>query len=172
MPGVSHENTDLVPVVRQFDEFYAVEYRKVLAVAYALSGNWSSAEDVTQEAFLRAHSQWSRVGAFDYPEAWVRKVASNLAVSLWRRRTAEARALLRLGSQPSEHDLSIDAEEFWAAVRRLPRRQSQVVALHYLDELTVDEIAVLLDMAPSTVRVQLHNARKRLAVQLQPSEAR
>jgi len=65
--------------------------------AYALTGSWEAAEDATQEAFLRAHRDWERVGRYDQPGAWVRRVAANLAVSALRRRLAEAKALLRLG---------------------------------------------------------------------------
>ena len=57
-------------------------------------------------------------------------------------------------------------DEFWAAVHDLPRRQAQCITLRYLDDRSVDEITVVLGIAPATVRVHLHSARSALAVRL------
>jgi RNA polymerase sigma-70 factor (ECF subfamily) len=51
------------------------------------------AEDIAQEAFLRAYQNWERVGSCEHQAAWVRRVATNLATSGLRRRLLEARAL-------------------------------------------------------------------------------
>ena len=60
--------------------------------------------------------------------------------------------------------------EFWDAVRSLPRRQSQVVALHYVEDLSVSDIADVLEMAPGTVKKHLHDGRKSLARRLRAEE--
>lgn len=57
----------------------------MVELAYALSGNRAGA-DIAQEAFLRAHRDWHRVGRYQYPGAWVRRAAVNLAASAVRRR--------------------------------------------------------------------------------------
>src|SRR5512132_3849516 len=80
----------------RFEEVYLREFTGVFALAYALSGSRWAAEDIAQDAFVVAHRQWDRVGGYDDPGAWVRRVAANLAVSAVRRRLAEARALVRL----------------------------------------------------------------------------
>jgi RNA polymerase sigma-70 factor (ECF subfamily) len=67
----------------------------VVELAYALSGNRAGAEDIAQEALLRAHRDWHRVGSYQHPGAWVRRVAANLATSALGRRLIEARALAR-----------------------------------------------------------------------------
>jgi YVTN family beta-propeller protein len=82
-----------------FEHFYLREYRGVVELAYALSGNRAGAEDIAQEAFLRAHRDWQRVGRYQYPGAWVRRVAANLATSAMRRRLIEARALARFWAE-------------------------------------------------------------------------
>ena len=61
--------------------------------------------------------------------------------------------------------------EFWDAVRSLPRRQAQVVALHYLEDLSVADVAEVLEMAPGTVKKHLHDGRRTLARRLQVEEA-
>ena len=125
-----------------FEEFYEREFLAVVGLAYALSGNRSGAEDLAQEAFLVAHRDWDRVGTYDRSDVWVRRVVSNLAVSVFRRRAVEAKTLARmaLGYTPALPELSADDPEFWRTVRSLPRRQAQVIALHYLEDLPVIEV--------------------------------
>jgi RNA polymerase sigma-70 factor, ECF subfamily len=98
----------------------------------------------------------------------VRRVAANLAVSRWRRLRSETRALARLAArQPTEvADLPAPDAAFWAAVRALPRRQAQAIALHYLEDRPVAEIATVLGVAEGTVKSALHTGRRTLAARL------
>jgi len=155
-----------------FEEFYGREFRAVVGLAYALSGSRSSAEDLAQEAFLVAHRDWGRVGTYDQPEVWVRRVVANLSVSAFRRRVVEAKTLARmaLGYTPALPELSADDAEFWGAVRSLPRRQAQVIALHYLEDRPVSEIAEILGTAEGTVKKHLYDARRALASRLELEE--
>ncbi len=155
-----------------FEDFYTSEFEAVLGLAYALSGNRWMAEDLAQEAFLEAHRSWNRVATFEHPGAWVRRVVANRSVSAFRRRMTEAKALgkIALRQTPIVPELSADNAEFWRAVRALPRRQAQVVALRYVEDLPVDEIAEILDVAPGTVRKHLHDARPALARRLRVAE--
>jgi RNA polymerase sigma-70 factor (ECF subfamily) len=155
-----------------FEDFYQKEYPAVVALAYALSGSRWVAEDLAQEAFLVVHRNWERVAGYEEPGAWVRRVVANLSVSAFRRRVAEAKALARSVSSkpPIVPDLSLDDLEFWRAVRSLPRRQAQVVALYYLEDRAVAEVAEILDMAPGTVKKHLHDGRRALARRLRVEE--
>jgi RNA polymerase sigma-70 factor (sigma-E family) len=151
-----------------FDEFYVREFWAVVGLAYALSGSRSGAEDLAQEAFLAAHRSWDRVGGFADPGAWVRRVVANRSVSAFRRRLTEAKALARvaMGSVTVLPELPDDATEVWSTVRALPRRQRQVIALHYVDDMSVVEIARVLGMAEGTVKRYLHEGRAALARRL------
>jgi len=153
-----------------FERFYEREFRSVVGLAYALSGSRVASEDLAQEAFIAAHRNWEKVGSYDKPEAWVRRVVSNLSVSRFRRRATEVKALTRLagfGNQTTSlPELPDEADEFWSNVRKLPKRQAQVIALHYLEDRPVSEIAEILDCSPSTVKVHLHKGRHRLAERL------
>jgi RNA polymerase sigma-70 factor, ECF subfamily len=79
----------------------------------------------------------------------------------------ETRSMLRLaGQRPLPDPLPEDADDFWRAVRRLPTRQSQAIALHYLEDRSVKDIAVVLECAEATVKVHLHRGRQALAAAL------
>lgn len=154
-------------VKEDFSTFYARELRPVVGLAYVMSGSRSGAEDIAQDAFVQAYRRWDSVGTYSNPGAWVRTVVSNRSVSLFRRKTAEAKALLRIGgSVHAVPELSPDAMATWAAVRRLPKRQAQVIALRYYDGSSVAEIGQMLGCSENTIRTHLRRAKETLSKQL------
>lgn len=151
-----------------FDVFYLRAYGQVLAVSLAITGDRRSAEDLTQEAFLAALGRWGRVSSLDDPLAWVRRVVANRSVSLVRRRISETRALARLrGRRHLDVELPRPSRDFWEAVRSLPRRQRDAIALFYVADLSVAEVAETLGCAEGTVKAHLYSARRSLAARLQ-----
>jgi RNA polymerase sigma-70 factor (ECF subfamily) len=160
---------DDLPVVRAlplFDSFYASEFEAVAGLAYALSGSRLAAEDLAQDAFLAAYRRWDVIGRYDNPGGWVRRAVAKRSVSAVRRRVTEAKALPKLAASPDLlPELSPEAADVWRAVRRLPKRQAQVVALFYLEDLSLDDVADTLDVAVETVRTHLSRARKKLAIE-------
>jgi RNA polymerase sigma-70 factor (sigma-E family) len=155
-----------------FDDFYRSEFRHVLGLAFVLTGNQSVAEETAQDAFTAAFRRWHSIVAYDSPGAWVRRVACNRAASVVRRRVREAKALMRLvGRTQSYLELDEGDEAFWHAVRRLPARQAQVVALRYLEDYSVRDIAEILDCSEGTVKTHLSRARHAIAHQLQLEDA-
>ncbi len=162
------EESELVPLEPQsFDDFFRSEYRRVVGLAMVLCGRLGIAEELAQDAFVSAFRRWDRVRVYEDPGAWVRRVVVNLATSSLRRRAREARALARVARGRSAEAPEIDmGDEFWQAVRALPRRQAQCVALRYLEDRSVEEIASVLGIAAPTVRVHLHAARTTLAARI------
>lgn len=156
-----------------FEALFVVEYPKMVALAAAVSGSRSHAEDIAQEAMTRLNRHWSLVQGYDKPGAWLRRVTVNLALSQKRRLVSEARAALRLGARRREPQLApapVEDELLWTAVAALPRQQRAVLSLHFLEDLPLEEIADILDISPSTARVHLHRARQTLREQLSPTE--
>ena len=151
-----------------FDVFYARERRQIVGLAYVLSGSRAGAEDLAQEAFLAALRNWNKIGVYDDPGAWVRRVVANRSVSALRRSAAEARALIRLGSPGSSvPELSADSVDAWDAVRRLPKRQAQAVALHYFDGQQVADISRILECSENTVKTHLKRAMATLRQEME-----
>jgi RNA polymerase sigma-70 factor, ECF subfamily len=139
---------------------------------WSASSGWSpadlaEAEDLVQEALARASARWSRLRAYDLPEAWVRRVALNLAADRTRRLRRRLAALARVGPPPAVvPPASEDALAVAAALRTLPLPHRQVLVLHYLADLSVDQVARELGVRPSTVRGRLARARRVLAAHL------
>lgn len=157
------------PFRETFEAFYLREFAAMVAIAFAVSGSRLVAEDIAQEAMIRAHRNWERVSTYDKPGAWVRRVTVNLASSALRRRASEVKARLRLGSgDPVPEPEPADAH-IWAAVRKLPGQQRAAVALFYLEERTVHEIASILGCTEATAKVHLHRGRAALATALTPN---
>jgi RNA polymerase sigma-70 factor (ECF subfamily) len=150
-----------------FDAFYQEEYSGLVQLALVLSGSRHGAEDIAQEALIAAWKRWREL---EQPLAWTRRVVANLAVSTIRRRIAEGRAMMRLAIGRGEPiaELPEPDTEFWAAVRALPTRQRQTLALYYLADCPVGEIAATLGCAEGTVRATLHKGRLALAARLCP----
>lgn len=139
--------------IATFEELYRREFRSLVSLAYGLSGSRRAAEELVQEAFLAAHRRWSKISVYDDPAAWLRRVVVNRSVSGVRRRIAEARAMTRLRARPSRPAVLPEQDEaVWRAVRALPRRQAQVVALHYVEDRPLADIAGLLGCSEGTVK--------------------
>lgn len=158
------EGAQEVAALESFDAFYRREYRLVLGLAAVLTGDLGDAEDVVQDAFLSTMGDWDRVGRMDNPGAWVRRIVANRSVSRFRRGLAEVRALTRLGA-PRTTDEGLGAEivlDTWREVRRLPRRQAQVIALTYLMDLSRGEVAETLGCSEETIKTHLERARRQL----------
>lgn len=150
-----------------FDEFYRSQFDTVLRVVVGITPNRSVASEVTQDAFLAAHRHWSKVSGYDRPELWVRRVAINRALSFRRRAANETLALARnvLRRQPGVEETAVDGE-VWAQVRRLPRRQASLIALVYIDDLSIPEAAEVLGISVPTAKTHLQRARRTLADRL------
>jgi RNA polymerase sigma-70 factor, ECF subfamily len=148
-----------------FDAFYAASYRRIVGQVFALLGDLHEAEDVTQDAFAKASFHWSRIAAYDQPEAWVRRVAFNQAYNRTRRTRRWLAAMARHGPPADVPAASADRLDLHRALRRLSPRHREVLVLHYVAELSVEEVAGQLRLPVGTVKSRLNRARHALAEQ-------
>lgn len=157
--------------LEDFTWFFTAEYPQVVRLLRLVLRDAGAAEDLAQEAFVRLHRRWAKISTYDSPEAWVRRVALNLAFS-WRRREARRPVLERttVVGQGSDAEASLDQLDLRRAVRALPQRQRALIALYHLEDRPIAEVADLLCMSPGAVKVGLHRARARLADQLSRQE--
>ncbi|MEV4449165.1 sigma-70 family RNA polymerase sigma factor [Streptomyces mirabilis] len=146
-----------------FEEFYQSAYARLVGQLFSVTGSLEQAEDVVQEAFIRALDRWPRIQAYDMPELWVRRVAINLAVSEIRRLRRRAAALLRLGAQRPQPQLTPQTMGVAEMLRRVPVNQRPVLLLHDVLDLPIEEVAEQLGLPVSTVRGMLARVRAKLA---------
>lgn len=154
-----------------FDDFYASGYRRCAALAYVLTGSAVDGDDLVQEAFCVAYRRWPEISAYQDPLAWVRKVIVNKAMSRGRRVGRELRAIARLGSRAQVPAPAIEPAErgLWRLVGELPKQQAAAIALHYVDDLSVDSIAAVLGCSAGAVKTHLSRGRQALASRLATS---
>jgi RNA polymerase sigma factor (sigma-70 family) len=147
--------------VDEFDDFARGARARLVGLAYSLTGDRGAAEDLAQEALLATHGAWSEVRA---PLAYARRAVVHLAATRVRSVGRERRAFVRwFGRGDTFTELAPVDAEFWRAVAALPRRQREVIALHYVEDLAIADIAFALEIAPGSVKSALHDARRALA---------
>jgi RNA polymerase sigma-70 factor, ECF subfamily len=156
-----------------FDDFYRSTSRRLLRYAFAMTGDRAEAQDVVQEAYIRAWRRWSRVGRFEHTESWVRLVVTRLCTDRWRRlRVRRGAAAAHALAAPPTAPPGEDTVLLVAALRRLPAKQRRALCLFYLLDLTVAEIATEAGVPVNTVKSWLSRGRSALAEQLGSPAAR
>ena len=153
---------------RELSELFYDEYRGLWSLAYAILGDPHAAEEIAMEAFVKAYSSWGRLRRMDWPGGYLRKIVVNLSRSKLRRRIVELRvnALSHRGPEaadPSWDDARSDARiDVLSSLRDLPPRQSACIVLRYMEDMTLAEIAAVLDCSVGTVKSHLFRARRTL----------
>jgi RNA polymerase sigma-70 factor (sigma-E family) len=145
-----------------FEEAFDALLRRALSAARRVLGDGPAAEDVAAEALARAYSHWPRVSGLAHREAWVARVAVNLAIDQVRRR----RSFVDLVVDARDDEAAVDRLLVLAAVGRLPRRQREVVVLSYLSDASERDVAEQLGISAGTVKSHLHRALNALRANL------
>ncbi|MFD6432055.1 SigE family RNA polymerase sigma factor [Streptomyces venezuelae] len=153
--------------VEEFEEFYAQAVVRLTGQLYVMLGDLHEAQDVVQEAFIRGWRRRRQLEREGQPEAWIRTVAWRLAVSRWRLRRRSADAWKRSGAPPHSEGPGPEQVALVEALRALPVQQRRVMTLHYLCDLSVEQISGETGLSSSTIKTHLSRGRSALAHQLQ-----
>lgn len=144
---------DRPPEEAELAAFCSGEHAALVGLLALYTGDRGVAEELAQEAFIRACEHWPRVRHMDNRRAWLTRVAINLANSWFRRRFAERRANTRHGGGPGVHlDETADVLAVRQAVAGLPRRQRTALVLRYYADLPAAQVAAQMGCAEPTVR--------------------
>ncbi|MEV0154406.1 SigE family RNA polymerase sigma factor [Micromonospora sp. NPDC050686] len=149
-----------------FDEFYRSTARRMLRYGYAVVGDHAEVQDLVQEAFARAWRHWGKLSTHPAPEAWLRVVVARLAADRWRRLRGWRVVLSRTGPPDSVSPPGEDSVLLVAALRQVPLNQRQALALHYLYDMPVEDIAGEMRVPVGTVKSWLSRGRARLVALL------
>lgn len=147
-------------------DVFTVSYARLVVQLYGVTGDLDEAEDLVQEAFVRAAAARRRFDAVDNPEAWLRTTAINQHRSRWRKLRNGQRARARMIAPPRDPEALEEHLEIITALRALPHAQREVIALHYLADLPVETIARELGIPAGTVKSRLSRGRDALASHL------
>lgn len=142
----------------RFDALATLSYQ----IAYRMVGSREDARDIAQEAMARAYARWPKVR--DQAGGWVGRVTTNLALDLLRRRAR--RAPDAAAAVADTAGLAAQRADLVAALRRLPRRQRDVVVLRYLADLPETEVASALGCSVGTVKQHAHRGLTALRASL------
>jgi RNA polymerase sigma-70 factor (ECF subfamily) len=160
----------LAPADLEFHHIFVASYRRLVVQMYGVTGDAAEAEDLVQEAFVRAAAAGRRFIRVDNHEAWLRTVAVNIQRSRWRKLRNFSRIRERLAEPPTDLPALESRLDVIEALRGLPKGQREVVALHYLADLDVAEVARTLGIAEGTVKSRLSRGRDALALVLNQEE--
>lgn len=147
----------------EFEWVFRATYPSVLRTTFLVLHDRGRAEEVTQDAFLHLYERWGGVVHIDHPAAWVRRVATRAAIR--QARLVRLRGPVHRDEEITSWDKMPDLDVV-RAVASLAPQQRAAVALYYLEDLPVEEVAHLLGVSTSTVKQHLHRARARLATLL------
>jgi RNA polymerase sigma-70 factor, ECF subfamily len=158
---------------RDYEDVYARTYGRLVGQLSVITGSAQEAQDAVQEALFRAWLRWTKVGAYDDPEAWIRRVAINVATSRWRK-------LRRLVPPPTGQEetgqpvaeLTEDVLDLLATIGRIPRRQREALVLFYLADMSAQEVADTLAIRVGSVKGLLSRGRQSLHRLLSEDDAR
>jgi RNA polymerase sigma-70 factor (ECF subfamily) len=151
-----------------FEPWYRDYHPRLVAALTVVAGDGSVGREAADEALVRAYEKWARVEKMTSPEAWTYTVGDNVLRRRARRVAAERRLLRRTGERiVAPGELRPDV---WDAVRRLPRRQREAIALRYVLDLSERQVADALGVAEGTASATLATARRSLARALEDDD--
>ena len=157
-------------------ELFEAFYRRTYAVVYYILRSHENAEDITQEAFIKAFQKLDQLVKKEKFAAWLAAIASNLARNFLKREKKiivtselpEIKTSEQFSSPEDEALNNIETDNIRRAIRSLPPEQYQVVALFYYHDLKVEEIGTMLKISTGTVKSRLFRARQKMAALLEP----
>ena len=151
----------------EFAEFYRATRDSCLRAVTAVVGDAQLADELVAEAFARAWTSWGKVRGYAAPRAWVVRTALNTGVSWWRKRRREEPLVGQDKAAPAGTSDGVDPA-LMAALRRLPVRQREVLALRIILDLDTETTARALGIATGTVTAHLSRAVATLRRDLPP----
>lgn len=143
-----------------FESFYREHLARVVRGCTLVLLDQAAAEDVAAEAFARLWSKWGQIESDDHAGGFVFKTAMRLCARRARRRELIGRVPEK--TAPDEISRLLDRQEVLRALGQLPVRQRQAVVLKDWAGMETSEVATLLGMRDSTVRVHLTRGRQAL----------
>lgn len=146
-----------------FRDLYLTTFPRLVRTVWFVVHDHEMAQEIAQDAFADLHPQWAKVRDYDRPDLWVRRVALRKAQREAGRSARRVLAERSLALPEAVDGPTLPDPELRAAMLSLPPMQRSVVALFYLEDRPMEDVAYVLGCSTSTGFVHLHRARRRLA---------
>ena len=150
-----------------FEKFIMENMDSCYRFAYSYAKNKEDAEDILNDSMLKA---WKAVGELreeKYMKTWFYKIISNTAITYLRKKgtfiAVEDDVLERLDVREDKYDDS----SFHDMIKTLPERYKEVIVLRYFEDMSISEVATVLDLNENTVKTRIHRALKILKIDLE-----
>jgi RNA polymerase sigma-70 factor, ECF subfamily len=152
---------------QDFDRLYRESYPRILHTLMAILRDREAAEDCAQETFVRAYRAWRRWKPDSPPEAWLHRIALNVAASYRRKeRRRGLGGVLRRGEPPPADFDPAGPTELLTALRRIPARDAALIVLRHHHGYSNRELAAAAGVPESTISSRLVTAKRRLKREL------
>jgi RNA polymerase sigma-70 factor (ECF subfamily) len=174
----------------EFEALFNRSHQRAYNLAYRLTGNESDAEDLTQDAFVRAWAAFDRYDRKHSFEVWLLRILSNLAIDRWRRQSLIRTHSLDQSFRANDTDVQLGAlvpdrapgpeqqvilraqgEQIHAALQMLPDNYRTAIILTDIEEWSYEEVAQKMRCPVGTVRSRLHRGRQLLRQHLSDMQA-
>lgn len=140
----------------RFEDAYQRWYPGVVRSAWAITRDTAVAEELAQEAFVKAYGRWRKLGSSGHAQPWIHRAAMNLALS-WVRRHKRGNQLEHWVTSALHRDVeplqASTSDRVVALLSRLPRRQREAVFLRVVADLPEREVAAVMGISPGSVKV-------------------
>ncbi|MCF7934487.1 MAG: RNA polymerase sigma factor [Spirochaetia bacterium] len=161
-----------------FQQVYKEVFPVLMRVAYHVTYNMDASEDVCQEAFIRFYNRNLSFPSIDEAKYWLIRVTKNLSINYVKRKGREQVAVERIKKQPKPvhetgEDTVLEQEaclRVREAIQMLPEKLRAVLVLKEYSDLNYKEIATILNISESNVKVRVHRARQQLEQLLNQEE--
>jgi RNA polymerase sigma-70 factor (sigma-E family) len=153
----------------EFDDYVRLRGAALVRLGRLLTGDRHAGEDLAQDVLARAFVRWERIVKTGSPEAYLRQMLVNAAISRWRRPSSREVTVPTTDDQAVRGDLGVEVAErdaLWRLVRNLPPKQRAVVVLRFYEDLDDASIAAILHCSAVTVRTQAKRALSTLRGQI------
>ena len=159
--------------ISAFSELVAKRSPALLRTAYLVVGDHQLAQDLLQEALVKAYVAWPRLRDVTRAEAYVRRTMVTTAIS-WRRRRSFQERPVEVVPETGDADQTealASRDDVWAQVCGLPPRQRAVLVLRYYEDLSYADVAEVMGCSVGTVASQVSEALGKLRQRVGPESA-
>lgn len=153
---------DSADVAADLESLFRAHHGRLVRALTVACGDEQRAADAVQHAFVKAHVGWRNIMSYDDPVGWIRRVAINRLRDDHRSDVRKRKAVERLSARPESVVSGPDHDNVARMLAGLPRQQRLCLALFYIEDLSVNEVAAALQISAGAVKFHLHAGRTAL----------